>query len=140
MSDNWFSEFPSQIQSYQYSTLKSIDPDILAVMKMQGPIGYAPNPKTSLRNQVKFYDPNGIIQIANNTFDSCEILTFCSFFRFHISWTVVRMEHSHHWSQIGTKKMVSIAVQRKLYQSGKYSYSWKTKQKYSQFSICEQIN
>lgn len=38
-----------------YSTRRTppIDPEILRTMKMQGTIGYAPNPMSSRRNQVR---------------------------------------------------------------------------------------
>lgn len=50
--DKWFSDFPPQLMTYHYRTPKPIDPDILTTMKMQGPIGYALNPRTTKRNQV----------------------------------------------------------------------------------------
>lgn len=48
----WLSDFPVALLAYQHRRLKHIDPDILCAMKMQGPIGYAPNPKHIKRNQV----------------------------------------------------------------------------------------
>lgn len=50
--DKWFSDFPPQLMTYHYRTPKPIDPDILSTMKMQGPIGYALNPRKTRRNQV----------------------------------------------------------------------------------------
>lgn len=53
--DKWFSDFPPQLMTYQYRTPRPIDPDILTTMKMQGPIGYALNPRKMKRNQVPYF-------------------------------------------------------------------------------------
>lgn len=53
--DKWLSDFPPELMTYRYRSLKPIDPEIVATIKMQGPIGYAPNPKLMRRNQVKIY-------------------------------------------------------------------------------------
>lgn len=58
--DKWFSDFPPQLMTYHYRTAKPIDPDILSTMKMQGPIGYALNPRKTRRNQVSIHVQWGV--------------------------------------------------------------------------------
>ncbi|KAJ8980961.1 hypothetical protein NQ317_013413 [Molorchus minor] len=51
LASNW----PPQFMQKVYRKPTGIDPEILRTMKMQGPIGYAPNPRTARRNQVAYY-------------------------------------------------------------------------------------
>lgn len=53
-----FSDWPEEYVKQVYRKSPQIDPEILKTMKMQGPIGYAPNPQSFRRNQVrKQYSP-----------------------------------------------------------------------------------
>lgn len=53
--EKWLSDFPPELLTYRYRTPKPIDMEILNTIKMQGPIGYAPNPRKTRRNQVRFF-------------------------------------------------------------------------------------
>ncbi|KAK9499573.1 hypothetical protein O3M35_002594 [Rhynocoris fuscipes] len=46
------SDWPKQFVARGYRRTPPIDPEILRTMKMQGTVGYAPNPNTRRRNQV----------------------------------------------------------------------------------------
>lgn len=50
----WLSEFPTQLFEYRFRRALPVDADIAANMKMQGPIGYSPNPKHMRRNQCPY--------------------------------------------------------------------------------------
>ncbi|XP_017771009.1 PREDICTED: PAB-dependent poly(A)-specific ribonuclease subunit PAN2 isoform X1 [Nicrophorus vespilloides] len=55
------SDWPAHLMANTYRRAPAIDPEILRTMKMQGPIGYAPNPKASRRNQVMYnLESNGV--------------------------------------------------------------------------------
>ncbi|CAD7088929.1 unnamed protein product [Hermetia illucens] len=56
----YYSDWSPDLMAFNYRRPKSIDPEILNSMKMQGPIGYAPNPRLTRRNQVQYVmDSNG---------------------------------------------------------------------------------
>ncbi|XP_041979017.1 PAN2-PAN3 deadenylation complex catalytic subunit PAN2 [Aricia agestis] len=50
----WLNEMPEAFYKRVYRKPKTIDPEVLKSMKMQGPIGYAPNPKNTRRNQIPY--------------------------------------------------------------------------------------
>nr|XP_026492192.1 PAN2-PAN3 deadenylation complex catalytic subunit PAN2 [Vanessa tameamea] len=54
----WFNELPPDFFKKIYRKPKPIDPEVLKTMKMQGPIGYAPNPKTHRRNEMPYVEDN----------------------------------------------------------------------------------
>ncbi|GBP30870.1 PAN2-PAN3 deadenylation complex catalytic subunit PAN2 [Eumeta japonica] len=54
----YFNELPEEFFKKTYRKPKPIDPEVLKTMKMQGPIGHAPNPKTFRRNQMPYIDDN----------------------------------------------------------------------------------
>ncbi|XP_013164352.1 PREDICTED: PAB-dependent poly(A)-specific ribonuclease subunit PAN2 isoform X1 [Papilio xuthus] len=50
----WCNELPPEFFNKGYRKPKPIDPEVLSTMKMKGPIGYAPNPKTTKRNEMPY--------------------------------------------------------------------------------------
>ncbi|CAG4940821.1 unnamed protein product [Parnassius apollo] len=56
--NKWFNELPPEFFRKNYRKPKPVDPEVLKSMKMQGPIGYAPNPRTFKRNQMPYLQDN----------------------------------------------------------------------------------
>ncbi|KAL0883341.1 hypothetical protein ABMA27_016748 [Loxostege sticticalis] len=52
----WFNVLPEEFFKRSFRRPKQVDPEVLKTMKMQGPIGYAPNPKTFKRNQMPYVE------------------------------------------------------------------------------------
>ncbi|XP_031353190.1 PAN2-PAN3 deadenylation complex catalytic subunit PAN2 isoform X3 [Photinus pyralis] len=62
------SDWPEHLMQKCYRKSQPIDPEILRAMKMQGPIGYAPNPKATRRNQVAYnLETNGSRTLTKST-------------------------------------------------------------------------
>ncbi|XP_053681070.1 PAN2-PAN3 deadenylation complex catalytic subunit PAN2 [Anopheles nili] len=61
--ERWLSDWPPWMNTYEHWRTKQIDPIVISTMKMQGPIGYAPNPRTCLRNQMPYLleGSNGVL-------------------------------------------------------------------------------
>jgi PAB-dependent poly(A)-specific ribonuclease subunit 2 len=53
---SWLSDLPKEMCEYRYRRPKPIDPVVVASMKTQGTISYAPNPRTTRRNQIPYVD------------------------------------------------------------------------------------
>ncbi|XP_028168558.1 PAN2-PAN3 deadenylation complex catalytic subunit PAN2 [Ostrinia furnacalis] len=54
----WFNVLPEEFFKRNFRRPKPVDAEVLKTMKMQGPIGYAPNPKTFKRNQMPYVEDN----------------------------------------------------------------------------------
>lgn len=69
----WLSDLPKGMCEYKYRRPKPIDPTILNTMKTQGTISYAPNPRTTRRNQIPYVMDND-----SSTNDDAEVTSSTS--------------------------------------------------------------
>lgn len=69
----WLSDLPKEMCDFRYRRPKPIDPTILNTMKTQGTISYAPNPRTSRRNQAPY-----IMDTENSVSDDTEVTSSTS--------------------------------------------------------------
>lgn len=78
--EKWLSDFPPELLTYRYRTPRPIDQEIWATIKMQGPIGYAPNPRKARRNQVGSILRRDLFSIFHLFFIFPFLLNFIQFF------------------------------------------------------------
>lgn len=71
----WLSDLPKDMCEYRYRRPKPIDPVVVASMKTQGTISYAPNPRTTRRNQIPYVDGDASVNDDAEVTSSASIST-----------------------------------------------------------------
>lgn len=106
--DKWLSDWPAQLMEYRYRRQKPLDPELLQNMKMKGPIGYAPNPRTTIRNQAPY------------VFEGSGLSNFSSLPHHHSS---LHHHHHHHQSNLRQATDTNIRPIPKKYRKVEVKYS-----------------
>ena len=71
----WLSDLPKEMCEYRHRRPKPIDSVVVASMKTQGTISYAPNPRTTRRNQLPYVDPESSVNDDAEVTSSTSIST-----------------------------------------------------------------